>query len=82
MVVSHHLTMLDNDLLHSFSNAYYDNSSSVISYILKIVQIASKISEFNVPMTDDFVVQCVLDSLPLEYEKLKIPIQPLRRSGV
>lgn len=57
-----------NNLLNSFSNACYDNSGGVRNYILKIVQIANRLMEVNIPTTGDFVVHRVLDSLSMEYE--------------
>lgn len=39
---------------------------------MRIIQLAIRLKEMNIPMTDDFVVHQVLNSLPMEYEQLKI----------
>lgn len=39
---------------------------------MKVVQIASRPREDNIPMTNDVGVHCVVDSLPLEYEQAKV----------
>lgn len=49
------------NLLRSFSNAKYDISGSMRNYILKFVQIASKVREVNMLVTDDLVIHRVLD---------------------
>lgn len=66
--------------LSSFSNAKNDNSGCVRNYILKLVQIASRLLEVNMEVTDDFVVHRVFYSLQLEYEELKVYVLLFERN--
>lgn len=60
------------NLQNSFSNTRYDNMGGVRNYILKIIQIASKLTELNILMSYDFVLHQVLVSLLMELEQLKV----------
>lgn len=42
----------------------------------------TRLGEINMLVTDDFVVHWVFDSLPLEYEQLKVSCTILQLSGV
>lgn len=64
------------NFLNRFSNTYYDNTSGVRYYILKIIQNATRLEEVNIPMSDDFIVHRVLDSLQMELEQLNISYMP------
>lgn len=49
-----------------------------MDYILKVVEIATIIKEVNMLAANDLVVHWVLDSLSLEYERLKISYTTIR----
>lgn len=54
------------------SNTRYDNSGSLRNYVLKIGWVANRLRKVKIPMTDDFIVHHVLDSLSVEYRQLKV----------
>lgn len=62
----------------SFFNNRYNNYMGCQKLYLKIVQIATRLEEVNMPMTDDFVVPQFLNSLAIEYEQLEISYTLLR----
>lgn len=43
------------NLLNRFTNTLYNNTRDFENYILRIVQLATRLREINIPVTDDFV---------------------------
>lgn len=60
------------NLLNSFSNSRYDNKGDVRNSILEIVQVASRLRDVNIPISDTFVVYCLLETLEMDFEQLKV----------
>lgn len=56
------------NLMSNFTNAEYDNTGGIKDYIMRIVQIATRLKELNVPVASDFLVHHVLNSLPMKFE--------------
>lgn len=54
-------------LISKFTNARYTNVGGVINYILRIIQMAMRLKELNVPVADDFPVHHVLNSLLMKF---------------
>ncbi|CAN6680940.1 unnamed protein product [Malus baccata var. baccata] len=50
----------------------YDGVGSVREHILKMVDLAQKLKDLEVPMTDQFLVHMALNSLPPKYGQLKV----------
>lgn len=60
------------NLLNSFTITKFDNISGIKEYILIIVQLAKRLKELNIPVTHDFMVHQILNSLHIEFEQLTI----------
>lgn len=81
--------------MNSFSNLSYANTGGIknkadvtnlmnsfffeVTAFLKNVQIAFKYKRLNILMIVNFVVHCVLESLLMEYELLKVSYTALKR---
>ena len=50
----------------------YDGVGSVREHILKMVDLAQKLKDLEVPMTDQFLVHMALNSLPPKYGQLRV----------
>lgn len=61
----------NGNLKSSFNNARYDNVSGIGNDIPKIVQIATRLKELNVPLPDIFLVHYALNYLRMEFEQLR-----------
>lgn len=58
--------------LTKLTSMKYDGSWSVREHMLKISNIALKLKDLEVPMTDEFLVHMALNSLPAQYGQLKV----------
>ena len=58
--------------LTQITSMKYDGVGSVREHILKMVDLAQKLKDLEVPMTDQFLVHMALNSLPPKYGQLKV----------
>ncbi|CAN6546754.1 unnamed protein product [Malus baccata var. baccata] len=58
--------------LTQITSMKYDGVGSVREHILKMVDLAHKLKDLEVPMTDQFLVHMALNSLPSKYGQLKV----------
>ncbi|GFY87618.1 hypothetical protein Acr_05g0012570 [Actinidia rufa] len=58
-------------LMNELTSLRYDSQSGVREYVLKLVFLQSKLRGLNVTLPDDFIVHHALNSLPLEFSKIK-----------
>ncbi|XP_041011466.1 uncharacterized protein LOC121255257 [Juglans microcarpa x Juglans regia] len=60
------------DLMDRLMSMKYDGSSGVREYIMKMIHISSKLEAFKIPIAEPFLVYHVLNSLPSQFNKLKV----------
>ncbi|XP_048423734.1 uncharacterized protein LOC125469826 [Pyrus x bretschneideri] len=58
--------------LTQITSMKFDGEGSVREHILKMVDLAQKLKDLEVPMTDQFLVHMALNSLPSKYGQLKV----------
>lgn len=58
-------------LMIELTGAKYDSSKGVREYILRIVDIQSKLKSHEIPINDAFVVYHTLNSLPTDFSQIK-----------
>ncbi|XP_068340380.1 uncharacterized protein [Pyrus communis] len=60
------------ELMATLTSLKFDEGKSVREHILKLVDIATKLKDLEVPVDDAFVVHMALTSLPQSFDQLKI----------
>ncbi|KAB2632839.1 hypothetical protein D8674_029086 [Pyrus ussuriensis x Pyrus communis] len=58
--------------LSSLTSAKFDGIGSIREHLLKLVNIANKLNNLDVPISEQFLVHMALGSLSAEYEQVKI----------
>lgn len=58
-------------LSQTFNSLKYDGSGSVREHIMRLIDIAAKLKELNMPLQDEYVVHHALHSLPNSFSQLK-----------
>lgn len=57
-------------LLDSLRNMKYDGSLGIREYIMKMIEIATRLKDLNMPLEDEFIVHSALSSLPTQFGQL------------
>ncbi|XP_018820420.2 uncharacterized protein LOC108990789 [Juglans regia] len=60
------------DLMDRLMSMKYDGSSRVMEYIMKMIHISSKLEALKIPIVEPFLVYHVLNSLPSQFNQLKV----------
>ncbi|KAF5459456.1 hypothetical protein F2P56_023399 [Juglans regia] len=60
------------DLMDRMMSMKYDGSSGVREYIMKMIHISSKLEALKIPIAEPFLVYHVLNSLPSQFNQLKV----------
>ncbi|KAF8398856.1 hypothetical protein HHK36_014720 [Tetracentron sinense] len=60
------------DLMDRLMSMKYDGSSGVREYIMKMIHISSKLEALKIPIAEPFLVYHVLNSLPSQFNQLKV----------
>ncbi|KAF8378404.1 hypothetical protein HHK36_029743 [Tetracentron sinense] len=60
------------DLMDRLMSMKYDGSSGVREYIMKMINISSKLEALKIPIAEPFLVYHVLNSLPSQFNQLKV----------
>ncbi|CAL8174987.1 unnamed protein product [Prunus armeniaca] len=59
-------------LMNALTTMRYDGESSVREYIMKLIDIANKLKDLEVTISDPFLVHVALNSLPPKFGQLKV----------
>ncbi|KAJ0081229.1 hypothetical protein Patl1_10844 [Pistacia atlantica] len=59
------------NLMSALTKARYDSSKGVREFILRIVDIQSKLRNHDIPINNNFVVNHTLNSLPMNFSYIK-----------
>ncbi|KAI5314255.1 hypothetical protein L3X38_043431 [Prunus dulcis] len=60
------------NFLSTFTTMKHDGIGSVREHLLKMVDVANKLTSLEIPINDEFIVHMALNSLTPEYEKIKV----------
>ena len=59
------------ELIDRLTGMKYDSVCGVREYIMKMVNITARLTEFEIPITESFLVHHALNSLPSHFDTLK-----------
>lgn len=59
-------------LMNALTTSRYDDSSGVREHIMKMIDVASKLNELEVPISDPILVNMAINSLSSKFEHLKV----------
>lgn len=57
--------------MHSLTTIRFDGNGSMREHILTMIDLASKLKNLEVPITDTFLVHLALESLPAEFTNMR-----------
>ncbi|PRQ58042.1 putative transcription factor interactor and regulator CCHC(Zn) family [Rosa chinensis] len=60
-----------SQLMHIFDTMRYNGTGNVREYIMKMIDIATKLNDLEMPLKDDYVIQHALNTLPNMFSQLK-----------
>ncbi|CAN6707451.1 unnamed protein product [Malus baccata var. baccata] len=66
------------NLMNSLTSIRYDGEGSVCEYILRVIDIAGKLRNLEVPISKTFLVHVIMKSLPDSYTQLKVSYNALQ----
>lgn len=58
--------------MDKFMSMKYDGTSGVRKYVMKMINISSKLKALDIPIAEPFLVYHVLNNLPSKFNQLKV----------